>query len=131
MNDDSLLHRQVAPSWVQEGRITSQVFKPTSKDAGKLSVYDGDQIDAEDSWDHYTGQLGHSSCGVVSVTVPECESEELQVVPDPEPFDEHAYIDFAERSRSQVERASKSLRRCADDRGWMFLAAGSDNASSS
>ena len=36
-----LLHRQVHPSWIQEGRITSQAFSPTPKDLGLLSVYLG------------------------------------------------------------------------------------------
>ena len=52
-NEEQTLHRQVHPSWVQEGRITSQAFSPTPKDAGLLSVYDGKQIAAEGSFNHY------------------------------------------------------------------------------
>lgn len=47
VNEATHLHRQVHPSWVQDGRATSQAFKPTPKDNGRLSVYDGDQMVAE------------------------------------------------------------------------------------
>jgi hypothetical protein len=53
MTDTSLIHRQVHPSFVQAGSIssqvfsvTSQVFKPTPKDLGKLSVYNGEKYTA-------------------------------------------------------------------------------------
>ena len=62
MTPATLLLRQVNPSWIKNGRITSQVFKPTPKDAGCLSVYDGDQITAEASWRHYTIELEMSIC---------------------------------------------------------------------
>jgi len=52
MNSGTLLHRQVNPSWVQQGRVTSQVFKPTPKDNHRLSVYDGDQVTALQAWLH-------------------------------------------------------------------------------
>jgi hypothetical protein len=38
LNDTTLLHRQINPSWVQQGRVTSQAFRPTPKDESKLSV---------------------------------------------------------------------------------------------
>jgi hypothetical protein len=68
MPENTFLYRQVHPSWVQAGRITSQVFKPTPKDENKLSAYDGDRISAEKAWIHYTRELSLSSCGVVAVT---------------------------------------------------------------
>lgn len=122
MTPDTLLHRQVNPSWVQQGRVTSQLFKPTPKDERQLSVYDGDQIAAEPAYQHYTVTLGHPSEGVLSVTQQECESRELQVRSDPEPFPEHAVIDFLELSNRQVEKVAKYLRRAAEDRGWQFRA---------
>jgi len=36
----------------QESRPTSQTFKPTPKDEGKLSLYDGDNISAENAFHH-------------------------------------------------------------------------------
>jgi hypothetical protein len=44
MTEATLLLRQVHPSFIQHGRVTSQVFRPTLKDKRLLSVYDGDLI---------------------------------------------------------------------------------------
>ena len=44
MNSDTLLYRMISPSWMQDGSPTTPAFKPTRKDNGRLSVYDGDQI---------------------------------------------------------------------------------------
>jgi hypothetical protein len=121
MNVASKLHRQVNPAWVQQGRVTSQAFKPTPKDNRRLSVYDGELIRADDAWTHYTNSLGLTSFGVLSVTVGECQSLELSAEPDPEQFREHAVIIFGEYSNSQMERKSKQLRACAVERGWEFL----------
>jgi hypothetical protein len=120
MKLDTLLHRQINPSWVQYGRVTSQAFKPTPKDQSRLSVYDGEQIGAEDAWRHYTQTLGFSSVGVLSVTVNQCQSLELSVASDPAPFPEHAVIVFEKLTNSQIEKKSKQLRAFAVHRDWMF-----------
>lgn len=123
MTSDTLLLRQVSPSWVQAGRITSQVFKPTPKDEKRLSAYDGDQIAPEDSWCHYKETLGFQSVGVVSVTVGECEKHELPVEPDPKPFPEHVVIKFDGcDSNSQIEKKAKYLKKTAETRGWQYEA---------
>jgi hypothetical protein len=44
MNPETLLYRHVNQDWVQQGVPSSQTFRPTQKDHGKLSVYDGDII---------------------------------------------------------------------------------------
>ena len=120
MNDATLLHRQVNPSWIQQGRVTSQAFKPTPKDEFKLSVYDGDLIGPEDAWVHYTQTLSRGSVGVLAVTVAECRSHELDARPDPEPFPEHAIVDFSGLGTNQIEKKSKKLKASAVDRGWQF-----------
>lgn len=122
MTAATLLHRQVNPVWVQAGRITSQVFKPTPKDEKRLSVYDGDQITAEDAWGHFTGSLGHSSVGVVAVTVGECAQQELPAEPDSTPFPEHVLIRFDDCSKSQIEKKAKHLKKAAETRGWQYEA---------
>ena len=72
MNDSTLLHRQVHPSFLDShGETTSQAFRPTPKDSNKLSVYDGSLITAEDAWKHYTNILNLRSIGAVSVAVGE------------------------------------------------------------
>src|SRR5437016_4067739 len=86
MTGVTVLLRQVHPSFVQAGRVTSQVFRPTPKDGRLLSVYDGDQITAERSWLHFTSQDNCRSVGVLAVTVNECVAEALNVRSDPEPF---------------------------------------------
>jgi hypothetical protein len=42
-------------------------------------------------------------------------------VPDPQPFLEHAFIDFRQ-CVSQVEKKSKQLRATAAARGWLYQA---------
>jgi hypothetical protein len=122
LNGTTLLHRQVNPSWVQQGRITSQVFKPTPKDDSRLSVYDGDQVTALEAWSHYTNDLGLTSIGVVAVTVAECEELDLTAEPDPEPFPAHAVIRFDACTPSQVEKKAKRLKAVGEARGWMYQA---------
>ena len=120
MKGGTLLYRQVNPSWMQNGRVTSQAFKPTKKDQGCLSVYDGSQITAEDSWRDYTTRIGYPSAGVIAVTVVECQTEDLQVIPDPMSFPEHVVIDFQNLGRRQVERKAKILHAHAVQRGWQY-----------
>ncbi|MBI5015494.1 MAG: hypothetical protein HZB55_08375 [Deltaproteobacteria bacterium] len=125
MTSGTLLLRQVHPSWVQQGRATSQVFKPTPKDEKRLSVYDGDQVSAERAWHHYTDLLGHASMGVMAVTVGECQRQGLPVAADPTPFPEHVLIDFTGLAENPINRKAKQLKAMAEARGWQFLAEGS------
>lgn len=125
MNSDTLLHRQVHPSWVQLGRVTSQAFRPTPKDEKRLSVYDGDQITPQAAWDHFTNNLSYTSAGVLSVTVRECDIQHLPVIPDPDHFPEHVLIDFSGFAENKIKQKSKHLRASAELRGWQYQAEGS------
>lgn len=134
MTPDTLLFRQVNPSWVRSGRVTSQAFTPTKKDKKRLSVYDGDKITAEDAWKHYVRELELVSIGVLAVTVAECDSQTLPVEPDPDRFPAHAVIKFDNNSNAQIERKAKHLsnaqterkakhlKRLAETRGWQYQA---------
>ena len=122
MTEDTLLYRQVHPSWVQQGRVTSQAFRPTPKDQKKLSGYDGDQITAVKAWEHYTTVLNFSSAGVLAVSNGECQSVNVSVQADPAPFPEHVLIDFTPFSENEIERKAKQLRAFADVRGWQYKA---------
>ena len=122
VTEGTLLHRQVHPSWVQQGRVTSQVFRPTPKDKKKLSVYDGDKITADKAWEHFTTVLMFPSVGVLAVTVAECKSLQLTPAPDPEAFPEHALIDFTPHAENQIVKKSKLLKACAETRGWQYQA---------
>ena len=120
MNRNTLLLRQVSPTWIQEGYPTSQAFKPTPKDKGYLSVYDGDMITAEESWLHHTQKLGLISVGVVAVSCDECAALELPVEPDPEPFPSHVIIDFTGYTNSQIKDKARLLSEFAAKRDWRY-----------
>jgi hypothetical protein len=120
MTGGTLLFRQVNPSWMQQGRPTSQVFRPTPKDQKRLSVYDGDQMTAERAWVHFTSDLGRSSVGVLAVTVQECREQELPVVADPQPFPEHVIVDYSRFSENEIKSKAKRLKATAETRGWQY-----------
>jgi len=126
MNDDTLLLRQIHPGFVQDGRPSSQAFRPTPKDNQKLSVYDGDQVSPPDAWDHYTDELKLKSGGVMGVTVNECSSLNLPAMPDPVEFPEHVLIDFTAYGKSETEKKAKQLKNRAEKRGWLYRALLSD-----
>ncbi len=121
MNDATLMLRQIHPSFINQGQITSQAFRPTIKDDKKLSVYDNDMITAEKAYEHYTKKLIKSSAGVMAVSVKECNELNLPVVSDPVPFPEHALIDFSEYSYPQSEKLAKKLRQKAVERDWLYV----------
>lgn len=120
MTNDTLLLRQVHPTFVQHGRVTSQAFRPTPKDESRLSTYDGDRIAADAAWQHYTSVLGLSSAGVLAVSVAECTSLDLPVEPDPEPFPEHVIIDFTAVEKRTIEKLAKKLKAYAEARDWLY-----------
>ncbi len=127
MNGTTQLLRQIHPHFVQDGRPSSQAFRPTPKDEQKLSVYDGSQITPAESWEHYTSDQGLQSCGVMAVTVDECGALELPVAPDPKPFPEHVLIDFSAYSKGKIEKKAKLLKARAEGRGWLFRDAAAES----
>lgn len=133
MQDLTLLHRQVHPSFVQDNKISSQVFEedrvgdptitslvftPTPKDENKLSVYNGDKHSPEESYDHYTRSL--QSAGVVSVSLEECKKISLDAVEDNNPFNGHSVIDFKDLLKREVKTKAKLLKSFAVARDWTF-----------
>lgn len=120
MNHQTLLLRQIHPSFIQAGRITSQAFRPTPKDENKLSVYDGDQITAEAAWQHFTSNPIFRSAGVMAVTQGQCVELALEVIANGEPFPEHASIDYSAFAKSEVEKKAKVLKGYAQARGWLY-----------
>jgi hypothetical protein len=120
MNSDTLLLRQINPSFVQNGRVTSQAFRPTPKDENKLSVYDGDQITAEASWQHFTSNPLCRSVGVMAVSYAQCMEQTVPVVADGIPFPEHAYFDFSGIKEGEIKKKAKALSVKAQERGWLY-----------
>lgn len=121
MKPDSLLLRQINPSWIRDGRITSQAFNPTRKDANLLSVYDGELISPRDSYVHFTTVLRYRSVGVVAVTVDECTALGLTVESRPDSFREHAVLDFTALPTSSSRKdVAKQLADYAMSRDWQY-----------
>lgn len=120
MKNETFLLRQVNPSFIQEGRVTSQVFRPTPKDENMLSAYNGDRISPEEAWRHFTGSPENRSAGVMAVTWQECRLQELPVIEDGTPFPEHVSIDFRGKTKSATEKKAKLLRTNAEKRGWLY-----------
>jgi len=130
MEEKSLLHRQIHPSFVVNDIVSNQAFVenklivssssflPTVKDEDKLSVYNGEKFSAKDSFDHYT--RNYSSCGVLSVSVEEVNSTiPLTTQEDNVPFDGHCYIDFSMvKSKNQKTKKAGKLRDFAVKRNW-------------
>ncbi|AZQ59321.1 hypothetical protein EJ994_11070 [Maribacter sp. MJ134] len=124
MEENTLLHRQVHPSFIQGDRLSSlvfssQTFKPTPKDEKCLSVYNGDKYQPDESYEHYV-DTEMESVGVVSVSLQECNDIELPVVEDNIPFDGHSFIDYREKSNSQIKKKATLLKKKATERGWQY-----------
>lgn len=113
-----LLHRQVHPTWVQAGRVTSQAFVPSAKDEGKLSVARGSIWTAKEAFEAHT-RAGFKSVGVWSVSRDECESTVLAVVDDPistnDPYvnPAHAFCDFRGKTTGAARSIAQRLAKFA------------------
>lgn len=128
MTAPNLLLRQIHPSFIQSGRVTSQAFRPTPKDEGQLSAYDGNMIEPQPAWQHYSEILKKASAGVMAVSRDECMALDLSIQADPTPFTEHMLIDFRAFDKKIVESMAKQLRHQAEMRGWLFQAASAHSA---
>jgi hypothetical protein len=117
---ETLLYRQVNQSWLQLGIPSSQTFRPTQKDEGKPSVYDGDIIvTAEASYLHWTQEMNLTSVGVLAVTEAECSVKSLPAITDGIDFPAHATINFTGcASKGEIKRLAGELTKLAVDRGW-------------
>lgn len=124
MTASDLLLRQIHPGFIQRGRATSQAFRPTPKDEGQLSVYNGNMIEPQPVWQHYSEVLKKASVGVRAVSRDECMALSLPITSDPTPFPEHVLIDFRAFDKKRVESMAKQLRHQAEARGWLFWGAG-------
>lgn len=118
MNPQTPLLRQIHPSFLNGNQASTQAFRPTPKDKDRLSFDDGDQITAQAAWQRYIKERGLRSAGVLAVTVQECESEDLEVIPDGVPDPQHVSVNFAGKTNGQRKTISKHLRDFAMARGW-------------
>lgn len=124
MTPGTVLLRQIHPNFYPNRELTSQAFVPFPKDAGKPSVYDGDQISAEDSFVHYTTVLNNQSCCVWGVDCNEIVSIGLISQADPlTNFPSHALIDFTGRTDKECRKLAKLLKDFALKRGCLHTPA--------
>ena len=96
MTVETLLLRQIHPSFVQNGRATSQAFRPTPKDEFLLSVDNGDMVAPHLTWMRFSGQPDCSSAGVMAISNGECLTCDLQVTEDGIPYPERFREDWQE-----------------------------------
>lgn len=123
MNDQTLLLRQVHPNFYPDGEVSSQAFFPFPKDDGRLSVYDGDSITAEESFRHYTQAQGLKSVGVWAVSGAEVKSVNLTYHSDPVDGNEaHAAINFGNFAERDCRKLAKKLKKIAAERGCLYQA---------
>jgi len=120
MKPETLLLRQVHPDFIPDGQLTSQAFMPFPKDNRKLSVYDGDQISASDSLEHYTEILGNRADSVWGVTCAEVAALGLASAADPQAnFPSHALVDFTAFPEKGFRKLAKKLKSVALLRGCL------------
>ena len=122
MRGGTLLLRQIHPSFVQNGSVTSQAFRPTPKDEDQLSVDNGDMVSPEDSWKRFSAQAECTSSGVMAVSQCECSISALKVVEDGIPYPEHCHLNFAPFRSNQASKVGKKLAAKAHERGWLHQA---------
>jgi len=115
-----LLFRQVHPSWIQNGRPSSQTFQPTPKDENKLSVYDSSLTTAQASYDYHTTELKLRSAGVLGVTVAEVDAAQRAFTLDGVPVPAHGFIDFEGLSGGQAKKVAQRLQLAALARPWSY-----------
>jgi hypothetical protein len=119
IEDGTFIHRQIHPSWLQDGKVTSQAFSATKKDEGKLSVDHGGMVLPKEAFDLHT-QSGLKSLGVLSLTFAEIRSQNLGVIHDREGRASHCHIPVTELSNKERKTIAKVLRGIAVERGWQY-----------
>ncbi len=123
MTDDTILLRQVHPSFADNGIPTSQAFVPFPKDDGKLSVDDGDLTTAEAAFKYFTEVLKFKSIGTWGITCGEVEQSKLTSSSDPlKDNPSHAVIDFSDLTEKECRKLAKKLKADANKRGRLHPA---------
>lgn len=120
MADEVLNFRQIHPSHLQSGVVSSEAFRPTAEHKGLLSLYDGRLINPEASWKHYTDVLKKQSSAVYAVASSECAEVSLAVIASPEIFPEHCHLDFNTLDPKKHKNTARKLRDRATARGSLY-----------
>ncbi len=122
-NPNEVLFRQIHPSFIQDGKPSSQPFMPSPKDENKLSVDRSTISTARDSFERYTGD-GFSSAAVYGMSVGELSRESIPCISDPIKDDPqvsdnpaHALADYSQHNSNQQKLKAKRLKIAALARG--------------
>jgi hypothetical protein len=126
-NHDELLHRNVHPSWMDDGKPSSLAFSPSAKDEGKLSV-DREKVDtAKASFLRHTDEKGLQSSAVFSVSAGEFRNQNIDCFEDPISAEEgavenlaHCYADYSGLSKKQAKLTARRIRDAATKRGRTY-----------
>lgn len=122
---EEILWRQVNPAFVHGGTITSQAFRPTPTDKGRLSVSRSSVETAEDAYKFFTQILRRSSAGSWSVSFSEVQGAgsraifdaEAVTAPPPPCSPGHSSVDYRPFGSSAIKRIGAELALKADKRG--------------
>ncbi|MGW4325433.1 hypothetical protein ACWEKR_06025 [Nocardia sp. NPDC004573] len=122
-----LIWRNVNPAWIQDGKVSSQAFRPTPKDKQQLSGAREQKVTAEKHFHEFTQELELRSVGVWAVSVGEANAQDVRCVYDAESADApdpcptgHTYLDFrAHMGDKAIRRVGRLLSEDAQRRGRM------------
>ena len=104
------LWRQASPSHLeQDGTLSYLIFRPTTVDDRKLSVFRGSSMSAQQAYENRV-DLGRESLGTLSVSVGQVRNEaHLRAVDDaalPDRPSGHAYVDFRGLTKREAKTAA-------------------------
>lgn len=126
---DDLFHRQVPPSWIDDGEPSTQAFWPwRNLDECCLSVDRGSRVTAAEAFQRFTNPkplgFGMPSQGVWSLSRQELEGEslttwqdELRATQDTPANSAHALIDFTAHDEKAQKKVGRRLKAMAIKRG--------------
>lgn len=123
-NADELIWRNVHPSWIDSGKVTSQAFRPTPKDTGKLSGARQEKVTADKHFHEFTTELNLVSTGIWAISVGEAQREHVRCVYDAESDSKpnpcptgHTYLDYRVHTGGKIRKIASALRDRAEERG--------------
>lgn len=132
-NPIEVLFRQIHPQSYQNGRLSTDRFKPQPNDAGFMSVDRSTLTTAEKSHSLYAS-MGKKSAAVYGLSVAEFLSEALKVYADPIEADgvspanpAHAVVDYTAFDERKWKNISKRLAVFALARGALHLPPSNDD----
>lgn len=141
MKHEEMLMRSCSPSeaWWDPAvdRPSSQLFKPTPKDEGKLSVADGNKTTPDDFFKEFTVAMGLQSRGIWGITKEEIAPVEGVIRKKEDGSEEEVFLEYEEDegqgkplghclldmsglSKSLIKRVAKTLRNKAVEHGCLY-----------